>query len=348
MGNCASPAKGVELSFAQSYAIQNEVGSGATASVFQAKAKAGPSKGQTVAVKVINKKKFTSSENDALLKEVDFLKELNHPHIIKFHNFFDEGPEKSFLVLEMVNGGELFDRISEKTVYNEKEARDLIATLLDVLVHLEEHKMVHRDLKPENLLLKNRENDSDIVLIDFGFAEKANGRSLYQQCGTPNYVAPEVLAKRSYGCEVDLWSAGVIAYILLGGYPPFYTDSGSNDELFSKILKAEYTFDPEWWDPVSPGAKDLISKMLVVDQDKRLTPKQCLRHEWFLSDDNELLEKVLAKSLEGIKSWNAKRKFKGAVKAVILTNKLKRLTMLGKASAAAEGGDVEAPPSSSS
>jgi serine/threonine protein kinase len=170
-------------------------------------------------VKVIDKLKFSKREQEALANEVTFLRKCNHNNIIRFHNFFDEEPEKCYLVLELVTGGELFDRISAKTVYSEKDARDLIQTLLDILVHLEEHKIAHRDLKPENLLLKNHTSDSDIVLIDFGFAANCNGRELKDQCGTPNYVAPEILSKRSYGCEVDLWSAGVIAYIILGGYP---------------------------------------------------------------------------------------------------------------------------------
>ena len=112
------------------------------------------------------------------------------------------------------------------------------------------------------------------------------------------------------------------AYILLGGYPPFYSETNDNDELFEKICKAKYTFDPEWWDPVSPQAKDFIKKLLVVNQDKRLTATQAMRHEWFLAADHELAEKNLEKSLAQFKTWNAKRKFKGAVKAVSARKKL--------------------------
>jgi serine/threonine protein kinase len=300
----------------------DKVGSGATADVYKGKSKI---RGETttVAVKVIDKQKFSKREQEALANEVTFLKQCSHNNIIRFYNFFDEEPTKCYLVLELVTGGELFDRISAKTVYNEKDARDLVQTLLDILVHLEEHKIAHRDLKPENLLLKNNESDSDIVLIDFGFAAHCEGRELKDQCGTPNYVAPEILGKRPYGVEVDLWSAGVIAYIILGGYPPFYADTQS--ELFKKIARCDYAFDPEWWSPVSDAAKDLIKKMLVVKQDKRLKPSACLRHEWFLSSNNEMMERHLEKSLKGIRLFNAKRKFKGAVKAIIMTNKLKKL-----------------------
>lgn len=148
---------------------------------------------------------------------MEFLKELDHEHILKILEFDDSVPDTYYLVTELVEGGELFDRLTHKTVYNEKEARDLVRVLLDVLVRLEDHSIVHRDLKPENLLLKSTDRDDDIVLIDFGFAERCNGRSLTAQCGTPTYVAPEVLKKGPYGLEADMWSAGVICYILLGG-----------------------------------------------------------------------------------------------------------------------------------
>lgn len=159
-------------------------------------------------------------------------------------------------------------------------------------------------------------------MIDFGFAEKCDGRNLTQQCGTPNYVAPEVIEKKPYGVEVDMWSAGVIFYILLGGYPPFYSLNGDQQELFEAIVHARYEFHDEWWAPITPQAKDLIAKMLVTDPDQRLTPLQAFRHEWFLNDDTTLMNHHLEKSLAQMKSWNAKRKFKGAVKAVILTNRL--------------------------
>lgn len=131
-----------------------------------------------------------------------------------------------------------------------------------------------------------------------------------------SYVAPEVIEKRPYGLEVDMWSAGVIVYILLGGYPPFYSLNNDQQELFEGIVNARYEFHEEWWSPISDQAKDLIAKMLVVDPDKRLTPLQAFRHEWFLKDDTTLMNHHLEKSLGQLKAWNAKRKFKGAVKAV--------------------------------
>eukprot|EP00614_Pseudopedinella_elastica_P008140 CAMPEP_0172606482 /NCGR_PEP_ID=MMETSP1068-20121228/26693_1 /TAXON_ID=35684 /ORGANISM="Pseudopedinella elastica, Strain CCMP716" /LENGTH=342 /DNA_ID=CAMNT_0013409197 /DNA_START=63 /DNA_END=1091 /DNA_ORIENTATION=+ len=332
MGCAQSTPQGGE--FDDSYKILEKVGSGATATVFTAKRKrrAKPHERDVVAVKVIDKTKFTKSEVTSLAKEVGFLRECAHPNVISFLDYFDSSSAQAHLVVELVDGGELFDRISERTVYSEYDARILIRTLLDVLAYLQEQKIAHRDLKPENLLLRSRKSDSDIVLIDFGFAERVEGRNLNTQCGTPQYVAPEILASRRYGCEVDVWSCGVIAYILLAGYPPFYSevDDPTNDVLFKKIMDVDYKFDPEWWGAVSGEAKDLVTKCLLADQARRPTARQLLRHEWFLSkrrgSDNELMERHLTKTLDKLKAWNAKRKLKGAVKAVILTNRIKNLT----------------------
>lgn len=136
------------------------------------------------AVYVVAWCEHTQEDTDALLLEVQFLRELNHDSVLKLYDFYDR-TNSFYLVVELISGGELFDRITEKTVYNEKEARDLVKILLDVLLHLAEHNIVHRDLKPENLLLKRKEHDHEVVLIDFGFAERCNGRNLTQQCGTP-------------------------------------------------------------------------------------------------------------------------------------------------------------------
>ena len=176
--------------------------------------------------------------------------------------------------------------------------------------------------RPENLLLKSPYNDFDIKLADFGFAKKVNGKSLDTQCGTPGYVAPEILKGAKYGTEVDMWSCGVIVYILLGGYPPFHDDNHAI--LYRKIKAADYTFEPQYWDQVSDDAKDLIKKMLVVDPDKRLTADQALRHPWFLVGDHELISRNLSTTLDTMKKFNARRKFRGTVKGIMLTNKMAR------------------------
>ncbi|KAH8050623.1 serine/threonine kinase [Aureococcus anophagefferens] len=246
---------------------------------------------------------------------------IEHPNIIKLYNFYEE-KKMFYMVIELMEGGELFERIVKKTFYNEKEARDLIRILLDALAYLHHRHIVHRDLKPENLLLKSPYNDFDIKLADFGFAKKVNGKSLDTQCGTPGYVAPEILKGAKYGTEVDMWSCGVIVYILLGGYPPFHDDNHAI--LYRKIKAADYTFEPQYWDQVSDDAKDLIKKMLVVDPDKRLTADQALRHPWFLVGDHELISRNLSTTLDTMKKFNARRKFRGTVKGIMLTNKMAR------------------------
>merc|ERR1712196_76301 len=138
---------------------------------------------------------------------------------------------------EIVEGGELFDRIQAKTTYNEKEARSTILLLLDALAHIHDHKIAHRDLKPENLLLKSKRNDTELKIADFGFAVVTDGDNLNQMCGTPGYVAPEILLGKNYGMAVDIWAAGVILYILLGGYPPFYADT--DEQMYKDIIKGK-------------------------------------------------------------------------------------------------------------
>jgi serine/threonine protein kinase len=249
-----------------------------------------------VCVKVVRTAEFTPSEVAALLQEAAFLKELDHPNVVKCYGLHrrPQKPANAVLVLERVTGGELFDRLAVKTVYPEHDAKQLLRGLLNALQHLRQHAIVHRDLKVASLLLRSSSSDTDVVLIDFGLAARvgtgdgngANGdnsgaKTLTAQCGTANYVSPEVLAEVPYGCAPDVWSCGVVAFVVLGGYPPFAADT---DELtFAKIRKAAYTFDPRWWGGVSRTCKDLVGQMLNPDQDARPTPAQCLSHEWFVA-----------------------------------------------------------------
>lgn len=184
--------------------------------------------------------------------------------------------------------------------------------------YLHSQNIVHRDLKPENLLLKSAANDSDIKIADFGFATSIQGRSLSLQCGSPDYVAPEIIKKHKYGVEVDMWSCGVIVYILLGGYPPFHEEEP--DVLWGKIEAGSYAFHEEFWSQVSDAAKDLIQNLLVVDPDNRYSASQALRHPWFFEDDKAL--SMNAFDTGNLRKFNAKRKLKGTVKMVILANRL--------------------------
>lgn len=313
--------------FARAYSLDHraELGTGAFSKVLKgAKRMPDGSSGLQVAVKCIPKTPDLKAEDIASLQEeVSVLRSIDHPNIIKLYDFYEE-KKMFFMVIELMEGGELFERIVKKTFYNEKEARDLIRILLDALAYLHSRNIVHRDLKPENLLLKSPYNDFDIKLADFGFAKQVNGKSLDTQCGTPGYVAPEILKGVKYGSEVDMWSCGVIVYILLGGYPPFHDDNHAI--LYRKIKAADYSFEPQYWEQVSEDAIDLIKKMLVVNPDSRLTAHQALRHPWFLVGDHELISRNLTSTLDTMKKFNARRKFRGTVHSIMLTRQWQRAT----------------------
>ncbi|KAF2354922.1 Protein kinase domain, partial [Trinorchestia longiramus] len=208
------------------------------------------------------------------------------------------------LLFFRVTGGELFDRIVEKGSYTEKDAADLIRQVLEAVDYMHEQGVVHRDLKPENLLYYSQDEESKIMISDFGLSKLEDSGIMATACGTPGYVAPEVLAQKPYGKAVDVWSIGVIAYILLCGYPPFYDENDAN--LFAQILKGEFEFDSPYWDEISDSAKDFIRQLLCVNVEKRYTCKQSLQHPWIsgnaASDRNihssvsEQLKKNFAKS----------------------------------------------------
>jgi calcium/calmodulin-dependent protein kinase I len=163
-----------------------------------------------------------------------------------------------------------------------------------------------------------------VKIADFGFAKKVKTpNSLTTQCGTPGYVAPEILEGVPYGTQVDMWSLGVIVFILLGGYPPFIENN--QRELFRKIRKAQYEFHEEYWGQVSQEAKDLIKGLLTVNRDKRLTSTQALKDKWILAGDDVLAANDLGVNLNEFKKFNGKRKFKAAVKTVMAANKFNSL-----------------------
>jgi serine/threonine protein kinase len=180
---------------------------------------------------------------------------------------------------------------------------------------MHDNNIVHRDLKPENLLLTSEKNDFDIKVVDFGFATEVNGNNLVDQYGTPGYIAPEILLGTPYGKSVDMWSFGVILYILLGGYPPFYDQD--RVQLFKKISAARFEFHPGYWSEVSPEAKDLICKLLVVDVNLRLTVDLALRHTWFQSQQVLLEKRVLSQSLSELRKFQARRKLRAGIRTVL-------------------------------
>ncbi|CAN0016914.1 unnamed protein product, partial [Phaeothamnion confervicola] len=231
-----------------------------------------------VAIKCVSRETMTVRAEEELRREMKIMIELEHPHIIRLIDFF-QTPDKFYLVVEKVEGGELFDRIVVKQFYTEREARDLVRVLLSAIAYCHARSIVHRDLKPENLLLVSREDDTSIKIADFGFAERFTESLLQTQCGTPGYVAPEILMRKPYGAPVDMWSIGVITYIILGGYPPFH-DTNQQTRLYARIKRGLYRFHDEYWKDVSPEAKDLIARMLVVEPEQRITAAQALEHPY--------------------------------------------------------------------
>ncbi|EGD72143.1 CAMK/CAMK1 protein kinase [Salpingoeca rosetta] len=232
---------------------------------------------QKYACKIINKA-LCAGKEDMIETEISVLKKVKHKYIVGMHECFDT-PDKLYLVLDYVSGGELFDRIVDEGNFTEADASRITKQMTEAIQYLHEQGIVHRDLKPENLLFRDRSPNSDILVTDFGLAKLLNDNVVLKTaCGTPNYVSPEILMQRGYGKQVDVWSLGVILFILLCGYPPFYDESDA--VLFELIMKGRFDFDERYWKDISKEAKHLISNMLVVDPIKRYDTCQVLQHPW--------------------------------------------------------------------
>ena len=291
-------------------------------------------KSQRCAIKCITKGNLSYDDTLAIKEEASILQSLNHPNIIKLLDFYEE-PNSFFIVTEKVAGGELFDRIVQKECYNEKTARDVMKAILNAVDYMHRKGIAHSDLKPENLLMVSRDNDAVLKLADFGFAARCdddanNGfGNLSKQCGTPSYVAPEILLRFPYGTKADMWSVGIILYILLAGYPPFIEDA--YPELFGKIIQADYEFEEEYWESISSDAKDLVRSLLEVNPKKRLSAKEALNSKWINSNDCDLEDADLTTSTFcNLKRFNAKRKLRAAVHSLIAVNRLRYLSYHGR------------------
>eukprot|EP01083_Nonionella_stella_P091993 257333_1 len=307
-------------SFKDKYSVGKTLGEGAFSVV---KEVTNRESRKAFAVKVVTKAKLTREDEVALQDEIAILKNCNHPNIICLYDSFDES-QYYYLVTELMLGGELFDRIVTKTFYNEKEARDVCKILFGALAYCHQRDVAHRDLKPENLLLVSRDDDKNIKIADFGFAKKVSSeKCLLTQCGTPGYVAPEILHGVPYGTKADMWSLGVITYILLGGYPPFIEQN--QRELFKKIKRGQYEFHVEYWGSISKEAKDLIASMLNTEPDRRISANDALRNPWITGRDEDLESQDLAVNLGAFKKYNAKRKVRQAVLTLMATNKITSL-----------------------
>lgn len=251
------------------------------------------------ALKLIDKLKC-EGRGDMIYNEVKILKQLKHPNIVKLIEEFDYS-KQLYLILELVQDGDLFDAISTVTKFNEVHVATMIHNLSSALSYLHGQGIVHRDIKPENLLISVQEDGSQSVkLADFGLAVEVDNNPLYSVCGTAFYVSPEMLNEIGYDYKVDVWSTGVICFILLCGYPPFTSENeSSQDELFDAILTGDYQFAPPYWSKISQHAKNLIKCMLTVDPVQRYTAEQVFKHPWTTGTSS---------NFEGINPMNISRK----------------------------------------
>ncbi|KAJ7331750.1 hypothetical protein JRQ81_013930 [Phrynocephalus forsythii] len=302
----------------KTFIFMEALGSGAFSEVFLVKHR---DTSKLFALKCIKKSPATQDSN--LENEIAVLKKINHDNIVTLEDIY-ESTTHYYLVMQLVSGGELFDRILERGVYTEKDASIVIRQVLGAVHYLHENGIVHRDLKPENLLYLTPEEDSKIMITDFGLSKMEQNGVMSTACGTPGYVAPEVLEQKPYSKAVDCWSIGVITYILLCGYPPFYEETES--KLFEKIKEGYYEFESPFWDDISESAKDFICHLLEKDPNERFTCEKALRHPWI--NGNTALHRDIYPSVSAqIQKNFAKSKWKQAFNAAAVVHHMKKLHM---------------------
>ncbi|KAI9310626.1 kinase-like domain-containing protein [Dichotomocladium elegans] len=275
------------------------------------------------AVKIINKKLMEGREH-MIRNEINILKKISqgHKNILSLVDYF-ETLNNLYLVTDLAMGGELFDRIWKKGSYFEKDAAHIVRTVCDAVCYLHDNGVVHRDLKPENLLFRTPDEDSDLLIADFGLSriiDTDKFHVLTTTCGTPGYMAPEILKRSGHGKPVDMWAIGVITYFLLSGYTPFEREN--NVEEMNAILHGDYSFDDDFWSTISDNAKNFIRACLTIDPAKRLTAHEAMKHPWLVSDATQAASPVddqrdLLPGMRG--NFNARRTFKRAVDMVRLS-----------------------------
>ncbi|XP_027831781.3 calcium/calmodulin-dependent protein kinase type 1G isoform X2 [Ovis aries] len=302
----------------KTFIFMEVLGSGAFSEVFLVKQRV---TGKLFALKCI--KKSPAFRDSSLENEIAVLKKIKHENIVTLEDIY-ESTTHYYLVMQLVSGGELFDRILERGVYTEKDASLVIQQVLSAVKYLHENGIVHRDLKPENLLYLTPEENSKIMITDFGLSKMEQSGVMSTACGTPGYVAPEVLAQKPYSKAVDCWSIGVITYILLCGYPPFYEETES--KLFEKIKEGYYEFESPFWDDISESAKDFICHLLEKDPNERYTCEKALRHPWI--NGNTALHRDIYPSVSlQIQKNFAKSKWRQAFNAAAVVHHMRKLHM---------------------
>uniref|UniRef100_A0A8C4MYM7 calcium/calmodulin-dependent protein kinase n=1 Tax=Equus asinus asinus TaxID=83772 RepID=A0A8C4MYM7_EQUAS len=292
--------------FTDDYQLFEELGKGAFSVVRRCVKKTST---QEYAAKIINTKKLSARDHQKLEREARICRLLKHPNIVRLHDSISE-EGFHYLVFDLVTGGELFEDIVAREYYSEADASHCIHQILESVNHIHQHDIVHRDLKPENLLLASKCKGAAVKLADFGLAIEVQGeqQAWFGFAGTPGYLSPEVLRKDPYGKPVDIWACGVILYILLVGYPPFWDED--QHKLYQQIKAGAYDFPSPEWDTVTPEAKNLINQMLTINPAKRITADQALKHPWVCQRSTVASMMHRQETVECLRKFNARRKLK--------------------------------------
>nr|QHR97367.1 calcium/calmodulin-dependent protein kinase type II subunit alpha isoform B1 [Sogatella furcifera] len=303
--------------FSDNYDLKEELGKGAFSVVRRCVQK---STGLEFAAKIINTKKLSARDFQKLEREARICRKLQHPNIVRLHDSIQE-ENFHYLVFDLVTGGELFEDIVAREFYSEADASHCIQQILESVNHCHTNGVVHRDLKPENLLLASKAKGAAVKLADFGLAIEVQGEqhAWFGFAGTPGYLSPEVLKKEPYGKPVDIWACGVILYILLVGYPPFWDED--QHRLYAQIKAGAYDYPSPEWDTVTPEAKNLINQMLTVNPSKRIAASEALKHPWICQRERVASVVHRQETVDCLKKFNARRKLKGAILTTMLATR---------------------------
>jgi len=310
-------AQNASTKFTDNYELKEELGKGAFSVVRRCVQKA---TGLEFASKIINTKKLSARDFQKLEREARICRKLQHPNIVRLHDSIQE-ENFHYLVFDLVTGGELFEDIVAREFYSEADASHCIQQILESVNHCHTNGVVHRDLKPENLLLASKLKGAAVKLADFGLAIEVQGdqQAWFGFAGTPGYLSPEVLKKEPYAKAVDIWACGVILYILLVGYPPFWDED--QHRLYAQIKAGAYDYPSPEWDTVTPEAKNLINQMLTVNPAKRIRSDEALKHPWICQRERVASMVHRQETVECLKKFNARRKLKGAILTTMLVSR---------------------------
>mmetsp|Transcript_34305 Transcript_34305/g.94521 ORF Transcript_34305/g.94521 Transcript_34305/m.94521 type:complete len:313 (+) Transcript_34305:129-1067(+) len=277
-------------------------------------------------IKVVEISKLSKKDEENALEEVRLLASFDHPNIVRYLDSFAV-LGKLHIVMDYADCGDLRTLLkeykSQARTLGEEQLLDYFKQLSAAIHYMHKRKVLHRDLKPENILLSNREPNAPIKVADFGLARVVSNKDMMKTaCGTPGYVAPEVLQNKGYtGGAIDMWSTGVILYILLCGFPPFYEEE--LPALFEQIMKARYDFPSPWWDNISSDAKALVQGLLTIEPKKRLTAAQVMKHPWITGGATD---QALTGAKDQLRKYNATRKLKKAAQGIMAGARLAKLT----------------------